>query len=1000
MLKEAIFVPNKLSHSQLFKLPTLFREIIRVHSNCYKRMSAKKKKDGQDASEHRTRSGSDNDSNSSAPPTGGGDRGAAAPPISFTSSSAPARATRRQPVRSAKKTSNKPPISNSEIQGAINLITQDAMALASPFPSPQIQLPVAEPTRSEPEIPLHTSQAAKLHHILTSAVAATANLYPVNEQVNSSNRQNSEQLAHWMELHRSLLSRQSLTPAEEMQLYLVQELLTLHQASVDRGRELDRQHIAQAASVLEFARGSSASWPVQVPSESPANQVVTGSQQRKQQDGAHGPQQLSAQTHTDHVPAQTPDWLRPSQPAAKQLSPVMQHLQPPVMQHLQPPPAPVTHHLGPKTVQPSTALPAPLTWIQKFQEASRKATAATQQTNQQKKLQHKQEQAAYEEQRRLFTEEAQDLAILQATESRIRARRAASLAQQSTRDPTAPDQHAQSAPTRTILKVKKPAVSRQQELRLAALTNDHDLLRGGSARVTSEQLSEDEQEEVFKELDPRIAAQRLFDRRVPLRNKHGYVRNPFVVNDPDTGDSEHSVDEDNDGGSGTTTPEDGDPSSDYVPSRSTSPEKTITAKQWREFQAFKEAQRQAKSDAHHTNQRHHQHGGRQYSSQVAVSNRAPLRHTTFEDRSSANSNMGPTTPRYNISIAEPPEHGDWRDIQYLVTTFKDKHTKYIHRCGEGHHLSVWECYSATAKSCIIQHLQDIAIDSSVVRNAAFMESLTDDDLYALLQEELGISYDVEVEQELKNIKFEGSILDITNWVIFRTSWQQVLARVTPAGQVQPHRLAELFRNSITDDFMHTWLLGRKHHTWTEAYSAAVAALKDTKWQTCYSKHIITKSTTKATPDKPKQQPAQQSAQQSQQQSQPSAKPHLAIQIANASDKADKPFDPMKFRLGKAGYNINPNLKNADYWENTTKSPCTRCDEVHRWNSELCTSLKKKDGTTIQPPLTATEFATRLKARWDHGFFFSKPINEFKGPTAQQSAAAASTTSAKLTSNKA
>lgn len=942
-------------------------------------MSAKKKKDVQDASEHRTRSGSDNDSNSSAPPTGGGGGGAAAPPLFFTSSSKQAKATRRQPVRSAKKTSNKSPISNSEVQGAINLITHDAIALASPFPSPQIQPPVAAPTRSEePEVPLHTSQAAKLHHILTSAVAATANLFPVNEQVNSSNRQNSEQLAHWMELHRSLLSRQSLTPAEEMQLYLVQELLTMHQASVDRGRELDQQHIVQATSVLESARGSSASWPIQVPSESPANTVATGSQQRKQQDGA--------QAHTGYIPAQTPDWLRPSQPAARHPSPVM------------PPPAPMAHPLGITTVQPSTALPTPLTWMQKFQEASKKATAVTHQTTQQKKLQLKQEQVAYDEQQRLFMEEAQDLAILHATESRIKARRAASLEQQSTGDPPASGQHAQPAPKRTILKVKKPAVSRQQELRLAALTNDQDLLRGGSARVKSEQLSDDEQEEVFKELDPRIAAQRLFDRRVPLRNKHGYVRNPFVVNDPDTGDSEHSIDEDNDGGSGTTTPEDGDPSSDYVPSRSTSPEKTITAKQWREFQAFKEAQRQAKSDAHHANQQYNQHGGRHYGSQAVVNNRAPQRHTTFVDLSSATSQTGPTTPRYNISIAEPPEHGDWRDIQYLVTTFKDKHTKYVHRCGEGHHLSVWECYSATAKSCIVQHLQDIATDPSIVRNAAFMESLTDDDLYTLLQEELGISYDVEVEQELKNIKFEGSILDITNWVIFRTSWQQVLTRVTPAGQVQPRRLAELFRNSITDDFMHTWLLGRKHPTWTEAYSAAVAALKDTKWQTCYSKHILAKSTAKVTPDKPKQ-PAQQSAQQSQQLSQHSAKPP-AMQTAAALDKADKPFDPLKFRLGKAGYNINPNLKHADYWENTTKSPCPRCDEVHRWNTEFCTALKKKDGTTIQPPLTAQEFAIRLKARWDHGFFFSKPINEFKGPTAQQSAAVASTTSAKLTSNKA
>jgi hypothetical protein len=620
--------------------------------------------------------------------------------------------------------------------------------------------------------------------------------------------------------------------------------------------------------------------------------------------------------------------------------------------------------------------------MQQFQDAS-KATAESKHkkllTDQ---LQLQREQAEYAEQQRLFAEEEQDLAILRDTERRIEARRSAlskkqtALSLTSTDQPGAATTTGQQVPKKTIIKVKKPALpSRQQELRFAALTRDQELLRETSDRIKSEERSDDDQEAILRELNPLTAAQRLFNPKTQIRSKHGYVLNSFVANDQDTDDMshEHSVDrqsddEDQDGGSDSTTPDDGDPSSDYVPSSSsTSPQKHISAKQWREYQSLKQAQRADKQHRAHQQDRHHSQG----------------HHDTL-------------TPRYNISIAEPPEHGDWRDIQYLVTTFKDKHTKYVHRCGEGHHLSVWECYTATAKACIVQHLTDIATDPSVVRNAAFLETLSDADLYTILQEELGISYDVEVEQTLKSIKFEGSILDNANWVIFRTAWQQVLARVTPAGQVQPRRLAELFRNSIPDDFMHTWLTARKHQTWTDAYSAAVAALKDTKWQTCYSKHIIAKAVPKAAVDtrpKHQQQPPghSQTTHQTSALSPPSQQP--AIKASPPTDMM-KPFDPLKFRT-KAGLNVNPNLKGADFWENTSKSLCTRCNELHRWTPDFCTARQKRDGSKIDPPLTAQEYATRLKTRWDRGFYFSKPISDFKGPSAQESAAATSTAAIRL-----
>jgi hypothetical protein len=332
-----------------------------------------------------------------------------------------------------------------------------------------------------------------------------------------------------------------------------------------------------------------------------------------------------------------------------------------------------------------------------------------------------------------------------------------------------------------------------------------------------------------------------------------------------------------------------------------------------------------------------------------------------------------------------------------MTIFKDKHVKYVNRCGEGHHLSVWECYTETARQCILQHLQAISSHPEEITSQSLAD-LSDNDLYSLLQNELGISYDVDVENALKTIHFEGSILDISNWVVFHTAWSQVLKRVTPSGTVQPRRLAELFRSSIPDDFMQSWLHARKHPTWTEAYSAAITALKDTKWQTCYSKHIIAKASPRApVPDKPKHINAAAFVPTPQPSKPPSTKDLGSVPTHPTGHGQYKPFDPLKFRTRKGALNVNPNLKGVDYWEHD-KSLCSRCGILHRWNPDVCTADKDAAGADILPKLTPQDLAIRLKKRWDRGFFFSKPIADYKSPSAQDAAQTAASVSTKLQKN--
>jgi hypothetical protein len=353
----------------------------------------------------------------------------------------------------------------------------------------------------------------------------------------------------------------------------------------------------------------------------------------------------------------------------------------------------------------------------------------------------------------------------------------------------------------------------------------------------------------------------------------------------------------------------------------------------------------------------------------------------------------------NINFAEPPDHGPWQDLHHLMTTFKDKHSKYVRRCSPGSAVSVWNCYNSTDKESILKHLNSTPEGRQLGRNETSMERLSDSEVYELLQRELGLTSEIAVENALSAITLTGSILERTTWVNFHTAWCQVLKRAACAGTLQPRRMVDLFRAAIPDPFVSQWLKARKFSTWEDAYDAAITALSDSQWLVEYSKHLLQQMQKQsAQPQRQQQhqhqQPSQDKQPPQQKPAQPSQPPASTPATAPPSDKAaaqqpkhKKPFVPLEYKNRRNQVNHNPNMK-QDLNLNPENTPCTRCEEVHRYPSELCTApvRSSKKG---QPALTPEEHNMRIRARWDAGFFFAKPLASYASPSPQDAAAQAS-----------
>jgi hypothetical protein len=299
-------------------------------------------------------------------------------------------------------------------------------------------------------------------------------------------------------------------------------------------------------------------------------------------------------------------------------------------------------------------------------------------------------------------------------------------------------------------------------------------------------------------------------------------------------------------------------------------------------------------------------------------------------------------------------------------------------------VSVWQCYTDTAKGNIIEFLNATPQGRALKRDDAHLNALDDDALYSLLQQELGLSYLLEVEAALKGIPFKGDVLELTDWISFHSEWLKVLKRSSAAATPSDRRLAELFRNAIPDVYVKEWLSGLKHPTWLLAYDAMLTALDDPKWHTAYTKDVRTRRpAAPAAPAAHEKHGGKKDAPPAQQ---------AAPQPSSAQPAAED--DQHTQKKGNVNPNFNPQLN-----DNPSNAPCSRCQYIHKWLPPLCTAVKNKAQEVITPGLTAEEVTARLTARYEKGFFFKTvPKTVKQSPSPQAAAAASRQTAATLSGN--
>jgi hypothetical protein len=337
-----------------------------------------------------------------------------------------------------------------------------------------------------------------------------------------------------------------------------------------------------------------------------------------------------------------------------------------------------------------------------------------------------------------------------------------------------------------------------------------------------------------------------------------------------------------------------------------------------------------------------------------------------------------------IRHLDPPPHGQWDDLNYLMTTFKDAYDIYRRRCGKGKFDSIWECYNPTAQANLAKRLgvKEIRTGSTVThleRDVTYLASLTDEGLLDLLCSEMGIEYAAETEAELRKLHLVGSHLVKSNWVTLQTQWERVLQRTTERGKILPKELSKIFIQSIEDKYIKKWLTSQDPKTWTAAYDKVIVAILDVHWVIGHSEYTE-KDKAKPAPFKatPKVVGAAGDVIQG-------GGHNVGDQLPPAQSAG--PWNPLTFKNKAGKFNVNPNLKKKMTDGNPEKLKCTRCEWVHNFDMALCTSDKKADNNTLCAPLSAEETARRHKAKWDLGILYT--TTPIMGPTPAIAASAAS-----------
>ena len=535
-------------------------------------------------------------------------------------------------------------------------------------------------------------------------------------------------------------------------------------------------------------------------------------------------------------------------------------------------------------------------------------------------------------------------------------------------------------------KVKKPSGSRAAEKRLAAFTGDDEVLQHGSFKCKSEPRSDDETDEVLRELAAPIAAHNMFNptNKKRTHTNEGYVRG-FVEDD-------HDSEASNSEGSSSAPADDSDatwePTSSATPSpsrhqQSKSRTDRIPVEDRAAFIAFKAHQAQ----------------------QLVLSapESAPKQPSAPEPALDQHGRVPrDTIPEFSIPLP-PPEHGEWDDVNHLMKTFLPTYERYKTSCKKGLHDSIWELYKPADKRAIAKFLTRTVHGVVIVKDIPYLQKLTNEDFLQQMCDVKGHSTSALTEIALRKIKLKLPVTERACWIKYEVAWEDCLQLCSTNGEVNAKRLITIYKDGIPDPFFQNALEQKRHTSWREAHAHMLSLLLDNPFIIAWHEDVVTRKQDE--PDKRKhttggqQQPHGGQAQSGLQggHAQGGHKKDKTDSPA-AAPEVDKSFDPLKYKNSYGISNCNPNFI-RDLNLNPSSAPCTRCKVTdHRWTSAMCTSNKDTDGNPLTD-LSDEQRAARTSARWNAGFFFKKPIRNAPASSSVQESAAAAANAAKRIQGK-
>ena len=244
--------------------------------------------------------------------------------------------------------------------------------------------------------------------------------------------------------------------------------------------------------------------------------------------------------------------------------------------------------------------------------------------------------------------------------------------------------------------------------------------------------------------------------------------------------------------------------------------------------------------------------------------------------------------------------------------------------------------------------------------------------------EKGYSTAALTEIALRKITFKGTLTVRDSWINHEAAWEECLQQTSMSGEIERKRFVTIHRESRPDPFFQTAMLQKRFDSWQAQHSfIADNQIQNPQFLCPWHEDVL-----KRQHDHKHDKSAAHDKHNSQE-------PKPQGQAAQPNKSGDKTFKPLEYRAGKYK-NVNPNFK-LDLNMNPNKQPCERCqDTEHRYPGSMCTSAKTKDGKAITP-LPHADFQARLEARWNAGFFATKPPKQAISSLSVSEAAAAAAT---------